>query len=389
MRAKRPRIKVEVEVETVSKYFKKEPEPDVSIKTEPSHDVFDPDIAKIKAMGAEEYFQYVEKSTNDDILPSTKFQVEDNPDIPSNFVSIYSKVRLMRSMIKTPVDNVGCAMLPITINNVFGISKSDIKPKNYRLQLLMSLMLSSQTKDEINAKAMHNVMEYCIEELGDSEGITLESLLSIEEKALDKEINSVGFHSRKALYIKKSVVLLRDQFDGDVPTTIEGYMSLPGVGPKMGYLALQKSWAKIDGIGVDVHVDRLAKMWKWVDPKKCKTPEHTRKQLESWVPKSLWYEINPVLVGFGQVLCMPRGKRCELCLVNDECPGVEKRLLARAELDDGDPVRKGNRGDFTEWVSYLKELNRDTTPNNEENAVNESTEITSSKSDVKERTKNS
>ncbi|QEU59130.1 Ntg1/Ntg2 [Kluyveromyces lactis] len=382
-RAKRPRVNVEVELETVSKYFKKEPKDQVVVKVEDNHDIkTDPKIEAIKTMGADEYFKYVQQFTNDDISLNRKLQIEDNPNMPSNFVSIYSKVRFMRSMIKTPVDNVGCAMLPITINGVFGISKTNMQPKNYRLQLLVSLMLSSQTKDEVNAKAMHNIMEYCIEELGDPEGITLGSLLNIEEKILDKEIYSVGFHTRKAAYIKKAAVMLRDQFDGDVPTTIEGFMSLPGVGPKMGYLALQKSWAKIDGIGVDVHVDRLAKMWKWVDPKVCKTPEHTRKQLESWLPRSLWYEINPVLVGFGQVLCMPRSKRCELCLVNDICPGVDKKLLKLVGLELEDTVKNSNRGDYTEWINYLRKERADELSQNEIDDVDRSAETTSTESNV-------
>ncbi|KAG0672857.1 DNA N-glycosylase and apurinic/apyrimidinic (AP) lyase [Kluyveromyces marxianus] len=354
---KRPRVKIEVEIETVSKYFKQE-QKDGLVKRENEHGlgIQDVDIDSIKRMGAQEYFKYINRFTKDDIS-GEKLKIEDNPNIPANFIPIYSKVRLMRSLIKTPVDSVGCAMLPITINSTFGIEQEKMKPKNYRLQLLISLMLSSQTKDETNAKAMHNLMEYCIEELGDPEGITLDALLKCDEKNLDNEIHSVGFHTRRASYIKKAAVMLRDQFDGDVPTTIEGFISLPGVGPKMGYLALQKSWAKIDGIGVDVHVDRLAKMWGWVDSKLCKTPEHTRKQLETWLPKSLWYEINPVLVGFGQVLCMPRGKKCNLCLVKDICPGVDKKLLKRikeTQLDD-DPVKDSIRGDYSELVSFLKE----------------------------------
>lgn len=263
---KKPRIKVEIETGTVSKYFVKQERRSVE-NVHVGDENNTAQIERIKAMDSDEYFAFIDKTTNDEISAESKVAYERYPNVPANFFPIYSKVKLMRSKIKTPVDNVGCAMLPITINDMLGVRISEIKPKNYRLQLLLSLMLSSQTKDETTAKAMHNLMEYCIAELNDPDGITLDSLLSIDEKALDKEIYSVGFHNRKTSYIKKAALLLRDNFEGDVPTTIEGYMSLPGVGPKMGYLALQKSWAKIDGIGVDVHVDRLAKMWKWVDPK--------------------------------------------------------------------------------------------------------------------------
>jgi endonuclease-3 len=90
---------------------------------------------------------------------------------------------------------------------------------------------------------------------------------------LDGHIYAVGFHTKKAGYIKRTAEILRDQFDGDIPDTIEGLVSLPGVGPKMGYLALQNAWDKNLGIGVDVHVHRIANRLGWTE---SKTPEETR-----------------------------------------------------------------------------------------------------------------
>lgn len=72
-RAKRPRVNVEVELETVSKYFKKEPEDQVVVKVEGNHDIkTDPEIEAIKTMGTDEYFKYVQKFTNDDISLNRK-----------------------------------------------------------------------------------------------------------------------------------------------------------------------------------------------------------------------------------------------------------------------------------------------------------------------------
>ena len=45
--------------------------------------------------------------------------------------------------------------------------------------------------------------------------------------------------------------------------TIENLVALPGIGPKMGYLALQCAWGKNDGIGVDVHVHRICQRLNW------------------------------------------------------------------------------------------------------------------------------
>ncbi|EDO15809.1 hypothetical protein Kpol_1040p22 [Vanderwaltozyma polyspora DSM 70294] len=377
-RSKRIRDHLEVSVDDIkqeadikSKYFKTEE--DTSVKLEPViKEEFSPipeddvDTDWVKLLDNKPYFEWISKRTSDNIkdwsrtLDLNIFTDNSKEVIPDNFIPIYSKVRLMRSKIRTPVDTVGCAMLPITVGKESGIEKEDILPINYRLQVLIGVMLSSQTKDEINAAAMHNITEYCINELEIPEGITIDALLEIDQEILDELIHSVGFHSRKAKYLKETALILKEKHNSDIPTNIEGLLALPGVGPKMGYLTLQKAWGKIDGICVDVHVHRLAKMWKWVDEKKCKTPEHTRKELESWLPRQLWYEINSVLVGFGQVICMSRGKRCDICLANDVCNARDKKLVNKGinmELEGGDGRAKTTRGDYSELLQYIKEEN--------------------------------
>ncbi|QLL34052.1 hypothetical protein HG536_0F03770 [Torulaspora globosa] len=352
--------------EVKSKYFKSETivkESDDGTESVSAEDTVD--IEWIKSLNSEEYFEWVSKVTDDrperwnkpldpDIFLN---RPEGAPPLPENFIPIYTRVRLMRSKIRTPVDSVGCAAIPITVNSQFNISQNQIKPKNYRLQLLVALMLSAQTKDELNAEAMSNLIRYSIDELDIPEGLTLEALLRIDEKVLVDLVKMVGFHNRKAHYVKQTAEILAKQFDSDIPADLVGILSLPGVGPKMGLLALQKAWGKMSGIGVDVHVHRLCKMWGWVDAKKCKTADHTRRELESWLPKALWYEINPLLVGFGQVICMSRGKRCDICLANDVCNAVDKKLLKTKDAKKGShkmPL-KSNRGDFSLWLEYLAE----------------------------------
>ena len=87
-------------------------------------------------------------------------------------------------------------------------------------------------------------------------------------------------------------------------------MSLPGVGPKMAYLCLSAAWDRTEGIGVDVHVHRITNLWGW---HKTKGPEETRAALQSWLPRDRWREINWLLVGFGQAVCLPVGRRCGDC----------------------------------------------------------------------------
>ena len=55
-----------------------------------------------------------------------------------------------------------------------------------------------------------------------------------------------------------------------------------------------------------------------------KNPEETRKCLQTWLPTPLWHEINHLLVGFGQTICLPVGRKCHLCAVASTgfCPAM-------------------------------------------------------------------
>jgi endonuclease III len=90
-------------------------------------------------------------------------------------------------------------------------------------------MLSSQTKDEITAKAMSNLH---------SVPLDIEHMLAIEEEKLAQLIYPVSFYKRKAQYIKKTSMILKEKFNSDIPNTVDQLCKLPGVGPKMAYLAM-------------------------------------------------------------------------------------------------------------------------------------------------------
>jgi endonuclease-3 len=66
-----------------------------------------------------------------------------------------------------------------------------------------------------------------------------------------------------------------EQYDGDIPNTLDGLKDLPGVGPKMAFLAMQCAWDVNVGIGVDTHVHRISNRLGWVKSKETE-PESTR-----------------------------------------------------------------------------------------------------------------
>lgn len=354
----RKRTRTTVKKEETSKYFKK-----TKVKKEdPLVEDDSVDIEWIKTLNNKDYFEFVGERTGniprrwDTPLSDDAFLPINGNKLPPHFKYIYLKLRNMRSHINAPVDSVGGSSVSITVAEQLGISKEELDPKNYRLQTLIGIMLSSQTKDEVTAKAMYNITKYCLENFG-SRGISLNAMLQIDEPTLDTLIKSVGFHSRKAKYITQTCQILVQQFNSEIPTTPEGMMSLPGVGPKMTYLTLQKTWGRMDGICVDVHVDRLCKLFKWVDPKKCKSPNDTRQELQKWLPLPLWREINSLLVGYGQAIDRPRAKVCENCATEEDpfIPGKSNShnhicpLVASDELLEMVPYMKN----YQTWVSYL------------------------------------
>ena len=105
----------------------------------------------------------------------------------------------------------------------------------------------------------------------------------------------------------------------------------------MAYLTMSAAWGRAEGIGVDVHVHRITNLWGW---HKTQTPEQTRAILESWLPKDRWHDINNLLVGFGQTICLPVGRKCGDCKLSERglCPsavvGAKKKVKKETVIKD-------------------------------------------------------
>jgi endonuclease-3 len=173
-----------------------------------------------------------------------------------------------------------------------------------RFRTLVSLMLSSQTKDTENFKAMTRLIEF---------GLTIDSILAVDNQQLDEMIRNVGFHNKKVLYLKRAALICKEQHAGDIPNTFEGLKALPGVGPKMAHLAMQSAWGEVLGVSVDTHVHRIAARLGWT--RRAKTPGDTAAQLETLLPRERWSRANHMLVGHGQTICTPLKPKCDECLL--------------------------------------------------------------------------
>ncbi|XP_006893938.1 PREDICTED: endonuclease III-like protein 1 [Elephantulus edwardii] len=224
---------------------------------------------------------------------------------PQDWQKQLENIRTMRSRKDAPVDRLGAEHC----------YDSSAPPKVQRYQILLSLMLSSQTKDQVTAGAMQRLR---------ARGLTVDSILQMDDSTLGALIHPVGFWRSKVKYIKQTSAILQQHYNGDIPASVAELVALPGVGPKMAHLAMAVAWGTVSGIAVDTHVHRIANRLQWIR-KPTKTPEQTQAALEEWLPRELWGEINSLLVGFGQQTCLPVRPRCQDCLNQDLCPTGRRR----------------------------------------------------------------
>ncbi|KAH9284580.1 Endonuclease III-like protein 1 [Echinococcus granulosus] len=224
---------------------------------------------------------------------------------PPDWFSTFENILLMRKKADAPVDSMGCHTL----------ADKNVDPKTFRLQTLLGLMLSSQTKDEVTSSAMARLIDRGV--------ANLTALRNISETDLAQLLQPVSFYRTKAKNIKRVAQILTDDHDGDIPKSLAGLLALPGVGPKMAHLTMKFAWDQVTGIGVDTHVHRIVNRLHWV-PKQTRSPEETRVALESWLPRDLWADVNQLLVGFGQKICLPTRPKCSCCLNAPTCPSASK-----------------------------------------------------------------
>lgn len=154
---------------------------------------------------------------------------------PENWRLVLENIRRMRMENDAPVDTMGCHKCHDT----------DEVPEVQRYQILVALMLSSQTKDEVTYAAMQRLRVH---------GLNIENILATDDTVLGELIHPVGFWKSKVKYIKRTTEMLKSDFSGDIPNTIEGLCKLPGVGPKMAHICMKVAWDTVTGIGTFCHI---------------------------------------------------------------------------------------------------------------------------------------
>lgn len=139
-----------------------------------------------------------------------------------------------------------------------------------------------------------------------------------EELELQEDIRSTGFFRNKAKNIIGCCRMLMEEYNGQVPNTMEDLLRLPGVGRKTANLVLGDFFG-IPGVVVDTHATRLSQRMgftKETDPYKIEL------DLQKVIPQESWAEFCHQLVYHGREFCDARRPRCDTCPIAHLCPKI-------------------------------------------------------------------
>jgi endonuclease-3 len=175
------------------------------------------------------------------------------------------------------------------------------------LELLISVMLSAQTTDvNVNKVTATLFQKYR----------RPEDYLAVEPEELERDLFATGFYRQKTKSLRGAMRMLIDEFDGEVPATLDELVRLPGVARKTANV-VSSELGNPSGIVVDTHVRRLSQRLGFT---REEDPVKIERDLVKLVPREDWARFPHLLIWHGRRICLARMPRCEDCVVNDLCP---------------------------------------------------------------------
>lgn len=176
-------------------------------------------------------------------------------------------------------------------------------------KVLISTILSARAKDEVTEVIAENLFKRYP---------TPQKLARAKKRDVINIIRKIGFYNAKAKNVIETAKKLVNEFNGNVPDTLDGLVSLPGVGRKVANCVLVYSFNK-DAIPVDTHVHRIANRLGWIA---TNTPEQSEHALMKTVPRKHWQALNDTFVTHGKTVCAPVSPKCSACPVNKWCKKI-------------------------------------------------------------------
>lgn len=173
-------------------------------------------------------------------------------------------------------------------------------------ELLVATILSARTTD----RSVNALTPALFERFPSPGAFAASSIEDIE--ALICSINFFRNKARSILACSKKIV---HDFGGAVPDTLEGLMTLAGVGRKTANVVLGNAFGR-DAIGVDTHVKRVSQRLGLAE---SDDPDEIEAELCRIIPKDRWTKTTLLFILHGRNTCKAKNPACAVCPINRFC----------------------------------------------------------------------
>ena len=177
-------------------------------------------------------------------------------------------------------------------------------------QLLVATILSAQSTDA----GVNRVTPALFTRYPDAA-----ALARATAEELEPQIHATGFFRSKAKSLMGMARALLEHHGGEVPSTMEALVELPGVGRKTANVVLGHALG-VPGLPVDRHVLRVANR---IGIARSDDPVEVERQLGKALPPADWIKLSDTLILHGRRICKPK-PLCDRCAVRNECDYYQK-----------------------------------------------------------------
>ena len=145
---------------------------------------------------------------------------------------------------------------------------------------------------------------------------TLEAFADADISEVESYVHSCGFYKHKAEDIVLACRMLRDEYGGRVPDTMDALLRLPGVGRKTANLLLGDIYKRPGSVVCDTHCIRITNLLGLAEGK---DPAKVETQLRAILPPEESSDFCHRIVLHGRAVCVARKPACDRCCLAPYC----------------------------------------------------------------------